>query len=95
MATQIPPLTRDWMDVGTALGFTAGQRYFIEALDGPVELRITDSAAAPADAARGRLIWPGTDRREPDGRIYLAAAGEHLHARAARGGARLAVDEES
>ena len=96
MTTQTIDLTTQWTEVGSALALVVDTDYYVEALRGPVELRRTASADAPAGDDRGRPIWPGSDRREPDSRTYTPVAGEYLHARALRGdGAALVLDEES
>ena len=95
MATLTLPLTKEWTEVVSELSLANGTDYYLEALDGPVELRRTDSVNAPAADARGRLFWPGSDRRQPDARIYTPAAGEHLHARAMRDRATLVLDEDA
>ena len=96
MTTQTLDLTAQWTEVVSEAGLVAGTDYYIEALVGPVELARTASAVAPADVARGRPIWPGSDRREPDSRTYTPAAGEFLYARAMRSdGAALVLDEET
>ena len=95
MSTQTLALTQDWTAVVAALALADGTDYYLEALRGPVELLRTDSAVAPAADAIGRPIWPGSDRREPDSRIYTPAAGEYLHARAMRSdGAALVLDDQ-
>ena len=96
MTTQTINLNDDWTEVVSEAGLAAGTDYYVEALHGPVELARTDSAAAPAADARGRPIWPGSDRRQPDSRTYTPVAGEFLHARAMRSdGAALVLDEET
>lgn len=96
MTTRTLNLTGAWTEVVGALSLTAGVDYYVEALYGPVELLRTASAAAPDADARGRPVWPGSDRRAPDDRTYTPAAGEYLHARALRGaGAALVFDEEA
>lgn len=96
MTTRTIDLDEQWTDVGSALALVVDTPYYVEALHGPVELRRTASADAPAGNDRGRPIWPGSDRREPDSRTYTPAAGEYLHARALRAsGAALVLDEEA
>ena len=96
MATQFQALTREWVEVVSELTLEAGTAHTLEAQDGPVEYLVTEAAASPAADARARVIWPGSDYREADRPSYTPAAGEYLHARAARGeSATLAVDAES
>ena len=96
MTTRTLALTSAWTEVVGALSLAAGTDYYLEALGAPVELLITASGAAPAADARGRPVWPGSDRREPDARTYTPAAGEYLHARALRNdAASLVLDEEA
>ena len=48
--------------------------------DWPVRVVETDSASAPAGAARGHALWPGREHRAPDRLSYRAGTGLYLWA---------------
>ncbi len=95
MTTLVQELTGDWTEVVGALSLSAGTSYYVEALDGAVELRVSALGAPPGPSERGRLVWPGTASRPPDSRTYTPAAGEFLHARSQGARAALVLDTEA
>ena len=94
MATQALALGRAWTEVVAGLGLVADTEYYVTPVDGPVELFVSASAAAPGAAARGRPVWPGTASRAPDSQLYTAAASEYLWARAMGARAGLVFDDQ-
>ena len=93
MTTLNLALTEEWTEVGSALMLADGTEYNAVAVDGPVEVVRTASAAAPGAAVRGRPLWPGSAIRPADPIDYTPEAGVFLHARAHRGRAVLVVDD--
>ena len=89
------PAGAAWTDAGAELSLVSGTQYLAEALDAPVELVETATDEPPAAAARGHLVWPGSDARTSDARLHTAGAAVWLWVRAARGAAYLVLTEAS
>ena len=82
-------------EVVAGAALVAGTSYMLE-VDGdwPVRLLETDSAAAPTGPARGHVLYPGREHRQPDRLAYLPAPGLYLWAVPLGSATRLVATEQ-
>ena len=87
-------ITGEWTDVIAAAALATGDERTLVARDGPIEIRPAPAGgAAPAAAARGDVLWPGTFQRAADRPTLTVTTGLKLWARVVAGEAVLVLTD--